>query len=87
MTKLGKKQLLLDLRAPLERVPAELASEPLELAQAGNQLVYTYDARGEQTGIPTLLRRLADSGIEIRDLQTKQSSLEEIFVNLLRARS
>jgi ABC-2 type transport system ATP-binding protein len=87
MTKLGKKQLLLDLRAPLDRVPAELASEPLELEQAGHQLVYTYDARGEQTGIPALLRRLADSGIEIRDLQTKQSSLEEIFVNLLRARS
>jgi ABC-2 type transport system ATP-binding protein len=87
MTKLGKKQLLLDLRVPLDQVPAELGSEPLELEQSGHQLVYTYDARGEQTGIPALLRRLADSGIEIRDLQTKQSSLEEIFVNLLRARS
>jgi ABC-2 type transport system ATP-binding protein len=87
MTKLGKKQLLLDLRAPLDRVPDALASEPLELEQGGHQLVYTYDARGEQTGIPALLRRLADSGIEIRDLQTKQSSLEEIFVSLLRARS
>jgi ABC-2 type transport system ATP-binding protein len=87
MTKLGKKQLLLDLRAPLDRVPDALASEPLELEQGGHQLVYTYDARGEQTGIPALLRQLADSGIEIRDLQTKQSSLEEIFVSLLRARS
>ena len=87
MTKLGKKQLLLDLRTPLDRIPAELASEPLELEQAGHQLVYTYDARGEQTGIPALLKRLSDSGIEIRDLQTKQSSLEEIFVSLLRARS
>ena len=84
MAKLGKKQLTLELRTKLERVPPELSSEPLELRHGGAQLVYTYDTQGEETGIPSLLRRLADSGIEIRDLQTKQSSLEEIFVSLVK---
>jgi ABC-2 type transport system ATP-binding protein len=84
MAKLGKKQLTIDLRTPLSAIPAELSSEPLELVSSGNQLVYTYDPRGDQTGIPSLLKRLGEAGVEIRDLQTKQSSLEEIFVSLVK---
>jgi len=84
MRKLGRKQLTLQLQSPLEKVPPELASHGLELADDGHELVYTYDTQGERTGITGLLKDLNDAGIRFRDLQTKQSSLEEIFVNLVR---
>ena len=87
LEKLGKKQLTLQLQHPLERLPAELASEPLELSPDGRQLVYTFDARGEHTGIAPLLKRLSAEGIDFKDLQTSQSSLEDIFVSLLRSPS
>src|SRR5690606_25945501 len=83
MRKLGKKQLTLHLQAPLAAIPAELAGQPLELSGDGLSLVYTFDVQGERTGIATLLRRLADQGIDFRDLNTQESSLEEIFVNLV----
>ena len=83
MRKLGKKQLTLHLQAPLAEIPAELAGQPLELSEDGLSLVYTFDVQGERTGIATLLRRLADQGIDFRDLNTQESSLEEIFVNLV----
>lgn len=84
MEKLGKKQLTLHLQNPLERVPPELSDYRLELAPGGGDLIYTFDAQGEQKGIPLLLRRLGELGIDFKDLQTSQSSLEDIFVNLVR---
>ncbi len=86
MEKLGKKQLTLHLQSPLESIPAELAGYPLELSADGNELVYTFDVQHEHTGIASLLRRLGERGIDFKDLQTNQSSLEEIFVSLVRAR-
>ena len=83
MRKLGKKQLALQLQQPLEAIPADLAALPLELSADGLTLTYTFDVQGERTGIATLLRRLADQGIDFRDLNTQESSLEEIFVNLV----
>ena len=83
MRKLGKKQLTLQLQAPLQRVPEELAGEPLELADDGHSLVYTFDAQAERSGIATLLRRLGDLGIGFKDLHSSESSLEEIFVSLV----
>ena len=87
MRKLGRKQLTLQLQAPLERLPPELDAYRLELARGGTELVYTYDTRGERTGITALLRDLATAGIRFKDLQTSQSSLEDIFVGLLRERA
>jgi ABC-2 type transport system ATP-binding protein len=84
MHKLGKKQLKLQLQSPLLHIPPELAGYPLELSSDGNELVYTYDTQGEHTGIADVLRRLAAHGIDFRDLQSTQSSLEEIFVSLVR---
>lgn len=84
MEKLGRKQLILQLRSPLPRIPDELAGEPLELAADGHELVYTFDAQARRTGIAGLLRRLGDHGIVYRDLRTRESSLEEIFVSLVR---
>jgi ABC-2 type transport system ATP-binding protein len=84
MRKLGKKQLLLTLQAPLQAIPTALADLPLELAAGGEQIVYTFDSQGERTGIATLLRRLQDEGISFRDLHSRESSLEEIFVSLVR---
>ena len=84
MQKLGKKQLVLTLRAPLPAIPAELAEEPLELSADGTLLTYTFDTRAEDTGIAVLLRRLADHGIDFRELQSSESSLEDIFVSLVR---
>jgi ABC-2 type transport system ATP-binding protein len=85
MKKLGRKQLTLSLRAPLATVPAELADWKLELGAEGRSLIYTFDAQSEDTGIALLLRRIDDLHIELKDLRTTESSLEEIFVNLLRA--
>jgi ABC-2 type transport system ATP-binding protein len=86
MKKLGRKQLTLQLQNPLAAIPAELAAYPLELSADGTQLVYTFDTQGDRTGIAGLLRRLNDHSIDYRDLHTSESSLEEIFVSLLRAR-
>ncbi|MBX3490827.1 ABC transporter ATP-binding protein [Parvibaculum sp.] len=86
MAKLGKKQLTLHLQTPIERVPDGLNGYRLDLAEDGRALVYTFDAQSEDTGIPVLLKRLGDLGIDFRDLQTSQSSLEDIFVSLVRAR-
>ncbi|HEV7856665.1 MAG TPA: ABC transporter ATP-binding protein [Herminiimonas sp.] len=85
MAKLGKKQLRLHLQHPLASIPAELASLQLELSADGNELIYTFDAQSEQTGIADVLRKLDENGIDFKDLQSSQSSLEEIFVNLVRA--
>ena len=87
MRKLGRKQLTLQLQAPLERLPPELDAYRLELARQGTELVYTYDTRGERTGITALLRDLGAAGIRFKDLQTSQSSLEDIFVGLLQERA
>ena len=84
MRKLGKKQMTVQLLAPLAAVPAELAQFNLELHGGGAELVYTYDTQSERTGITTLLGALASSGIRFRDLSTNQSSLEDIFVNLVK---
>ena len=85
MQKLGRKQLTLTLQNALDRVPEALAGLPLELSPDGNTLVYTFDAHGEETGIAPLLRRLREHGIDFKDLHTSESSLEDIFVNLVRA--
>jgi ABC-2 type transport system ATP-binding protein len=83
MAKLGKKQLLLDLREPLSQLPASLVGEDLELSKDGSQLIYTFNAQSEHTGITSLLNNVKDAGIGIRDLKTTQSSLEDIFVFLV----
>jgi ABC-2 type transport system ATP-binding protein len=85
MRKLGRKQLTLSLSERIESIPQALSDLPLELARDGEALVYTFDSQGERTGIATLLRRLQDAGIGFRDLHTEESSLEDIFVNLLKA--
>jgi ABC-2 type transport system ATP-binding protein len=87
MQKLGKKQLTLHLQSPLSAIPPELASSQLALSEGGGELVYTFDAKGDQTGIAQLFRRLGEHGIDFKDLQTTESSLEEIFVSLVRAKS
>ena len=84
MRKLGKKQMTLQLHEPLTKVPASLAQFPLELHADGHELVYTYDTRSERTGITTLLSAVTEAGIRFKDLTTTQSSLEEIFVSLVR---
>ena len=84
MRKLGKKQLTLQLQAPLAALPPGLAGDALTLLADGSELVYTFDAQAEDTGIAALLKRLAEHGIEFKDLQTAQSSLEEIFVELVK---
>ena len=83
MTKLGKKELRLQLQHRLEKVPGELTLEPVELSDDGYELTFTFDSQQEQAGVARLLRTLNDLGIEYRDLQTRESSLEEIFVGLV----
>ena len=83
MRKLGKKQLTLHLQAPLEAIPPALADAALELSADGQDLVYTFDAQADETGIAALIRRLNGAGIDFKDLKTHQSSLEEIFVSLV----
>ena len=85
MRKLGKKQLSLQLQAPLQSIPAALAGLPLELAQEGHSLVYTFDSQTEETGIAALLKQLAELGIDYKDLHSSESSLEDIFVSLVHA--
>ena len=87
MAKLGEKKLTLHLKRPLTALPSVLANPQLTLSADGNDLVYTFDAQSDRTGIDVLLRRLAEHDIDFKDLQTSESSLEEIFVNLVRSRS
>jgi ABC-2 type transport system ATP-binding protein len=84
MRKLGKKQLTLQLTDPLQHVPSALAEHHLGLGSGGGELIYTYDAKGERPGIAALLDDLEKAGIRFKDLQTTQSSLEDIFVSLVR---
>ncbi|HXF52655.1 MAG TPA: ABC transporter ATP-binding protein [Hyphomicrobiaceae bacterium] len=84
MRKLGKKQLVLDLHTRISEIPTSLVAYGLELAADGHQLVYTYDTRAERTGITRLLRDLSAAGITFKDLNTSQSSLEDIFVSLVK---
>ncbi len=84
MHKLGKKQLTLHLHDRLDAVPAALSQHRLALANGGEELVYTYDSQGARTGITTLLQELASAGVRFKDLQTTQTSLEDIFVDLVR---
>jgi len=87
MRQLGRRRLTLHLQRPLAHIPAGLASDGLELAGDGHELVYTFDAASGETGITDLLRRLGEQGVDFKDLKTTESSLEEIFVGLLRARA
>jgi ABC-2 type transport system ATP-binding protein len=84
MRQLGKKQLILDLQKRLETMPDELRNYGLEMTDNGRQLVYTYDTNGERTGITALLGSLNAAGIRFKDINTTQSSLEDIFVNLVK---
>jgi ABC-2 type transport system ATP-binding protein len=84
MRKLGRKQLTLNLHNKLPAIPPGLEGRGLELSADGSELVYTYDTRAQRTGITTLLKDLSAAGITFRDLNTTQSSLEDIFVNLVR---
>ncbi|MFV8781471.1 ABC transporter ATP-binding protein [Microbulbifer sp. SA54] len=83
MQKLGKKQLSIQLQAPITELPEALQAFALEIADEGNQLIYTFDTQREHTGIAELLRSLNQQGIEFKDLHSSESSLEEIFVNLV----
>jgi ABC-2 type transport system ATP-binding protein len=84
MQKLGKKQLTLQLHESIEQIPAALSEYGLELSEDGDELIYTYDTRGERTGITALLADLSQAGVKFKDISTTQSSLEDIFVSLVR---
>jgi ABC-2 type transport system ATP-binding protein len=83
MQKLGKRRLTLTLQHPMQLVPPELADWPLQLDENGHRLIYSFDANTEDTGIPRLLRRLGEMGIDFKDLDTSRTSLEDIFVSLV----
>ncbi|WP_312782693.1 ABC transporter ATP-binding protein [Brevundimonas sp.] len=83
MRKLGKKTLTLNLQEPMATIPPELAEWDLSLKNEGGELEYAFDAHAEKTGVPSLLRRLSDLGVAFKDLNTRQSSLEDIFVSLV----
>ncbi|WP_444907327.1 ABC transporter ATP-binding protein [Microbulbifer sp. SSSA008] len=83
MKKMGEKELSLQLPTPLQQIPESLADLPLSLSSDGSQLVYRFDIKSEDTGLAEFLRRLNAADIEFRDLHTRESSLEEIFVNLV----
>ena len=85
MQKLGKKELKVHLQGKIDAIPAELAAYNLELADDGHAVIYDYDTKGDRTGITSLLGDLRNAGIRISDLDTRQSSLEDIFVSLVRA--
>jgi ABC-2 type transport system ATP-binding protein len=87
MRKLGQKQLMLDLVEPLRQLPASLADFTLDLTEHGTRLIYTFDSHEQRTDITALLDGLKSAGIAFRDLQTSQSSLEDIFVNLVEGAS
>jgi len=83
MKKLGKKELTLNLAEPLEAIPLSLAGWDLALNADGHELLYAFDANAEETGVPSLLKGMSDAGIGFKDLHTRQSSLEDIFVSLV----
>lgn len=83
MNSLGRKQLIVDLRAPIHELPASLNNFDLELSADGQRLTYTFDAQSERTGITALLQAVSEAGLGLKDLNTSQSSLEDIFVNLV----
>jgi len=83
MQRLGKKQLTLNLTDVINEIPSTLSDLDLALNAGGSELVYTYDSQGERTGIATLLQKLSEQGIRFSDLNTEQSSLEQIFIQLL----
>ncbi len=85
MRKLGKKQLTLQLQEAIASIPAQLAGYSLELSEDGAELTYTYDTQGDRTGITALLADLGDAEVKFKDLSTTQSSLEEIFVSLVKS--
>jgi ABC-2 type transport system ATP-binding protein len=85
MNKLGKKQLILHLHNKLEAIPARLAAYKLDIGVDGQQLIFTYDTHAERTGITALLKDMGEAGIRFSDLNTTQSSLEDIFVNVVRS--
>lgn len=83
MSKLGKKELRLQLQNKMDEMPSELLIEPVELSEDGYELIYTFDSQQEQAGVARLLRTLGDIGVDYRDLRTRESSLEDIFVGLV----
>jgi ABC-2 type transport system ATP-binding protein len=87
MAQMGKKQLQVDLAAPLSAIPDALAHYALEIGSDGRSLIFTFDTKGERTGITTLLSHLRAAGLQMTDLATRQSSLEDIFVDLVRERA
>jgi ABC-2 type transport system ATP-binding protein len=87
MRKLGKKHLALQLQQPITELPPALSDFGLTLSASGDEIVYTYDTKAERTGITTLLQGLSEAGIRFRDLSTSQSSLEDIFVSLVKERA
>jgi ABC-2 type transport system ATP-binding protein len=87
MRKLGKRQLTLQLQSPLDRIPEALAGRALELSADHAALTYTFDVTSEQTGIADLLKQLAEHGIDFKDLHSSESSLEDIFVSLVKGPS
>ncbi len=86
MRKLGKKRLTLQVHNTLDAIPAELSNFKLTIGEGGHELIYEYDTKAERTGVATLLGELSKAGIRIRDLNTTQSSLEDIFVGLVSER-
>lgn len=85
MHKLGKKQLLIEIKQTIEAIPDALKNDNIELNSSGNMLTYTYDTSGDGTGITALLQRISDAGLSLKDIKTVQSSLEDIFVDLVHA--
>jgi ABC-2 type transport system ATP-binding protein len=85
MSRMGRKELTVRIAEPLTAVPATLAPFNLTLGEGGDTLVYAYDTRGEKTGITTLLNAIRDAGLQLVDLDTQESSLEEIFLGLVRS--
>ena len=83
MNSLGRKQLIVDLRAPIDEVPDSLNNFDLDLSADGQRLTYTFDTQSERTGITALLLAVGEAGLGLKDLNTSQSSLEDIFVNLV----
>jgi len=85
MEKLGKKQLVVELKSSIDDIPAELGNYGLEMSSDGTKLTYTFDARQERTGMTALLSSLSKAGLVVKDLNTRQSSLEDIFVDIVKA--
>jgi ABC-2 type transport system ATP-binding protein len=85
MQELGRKQLIIELKESVNKVPESLDSHALELSEDGNELIFTYDTQGKSTGITALLQDMHNAGLSMKDLNTTQSSLQDIFVNLVQA--